>query len=144
MGSEQLIGTWKLVSFEGRRSDGEVLYPYGTNPVGILSYDQLGYMSVQMMLPGRPSFSASSKSQGTLEETKAAFDGYEAYFGTYDVDEEQGIVIHHVEGSLFPNWTHSDQTRFYQLSGDRLTISTAPMAYSGTTLTNVLEWERAT
>ena len=42
-------------------------------------------------------------------------------------------VIHHVELSLFPNWCGTDQERFIELDGERLTITTAPVQVGGTT-----------
>jgi hypothetical protein len=58
------------------------------------------------------------------------------------VDEAGQVVVHHVTGSLLPNWTGSDQVRFYQFEGDRLTLSTAEIPYGGTQLVGVLVWER--
>ena len=51
MGKEQFIGTWRLVSLEIRGPDGEVMYPMGQNPRGVLMYDANGEMAVQLMNP---------------------------------------------------------------------------------------------
>lgn len=32
--------------------------------------------------------------------TQTRYEGYYAYFGTYDFDEAKAIVIHHVKGAL--------------------------------------------
>jgi hypothetical protein len=52
----------------------------------------------------------------------AAYTAYVAYFGTYTVDPEKRVVTHHVEGSLAPDFTHTDQPRPFKLEGDRMEI----------------------
>ena len=143
MGKEQFVGTWKLVSSEFRRSDGEVTYPMGRNASGMLMYDASGHMSVQIIRPDRPTFASGDQLKGTLEEIKSAFEGCVAYFGTYEVNEEKGSVTHHVEGSSFPNWVGTDQRRFFEFYGNRLTLSTPPAPFGGEHVTALLVWERA-
>lgn len=138
----EFVGTWKLVSFEARRSDGQTVYPFGKVVVGVLNYDARGNMSVQLMRSDRPAFAISDFQKGTPEETKAAFEGFIAYFGTYEIDEEKGTVTHHVKGSSFPNWVGSDQVRFFELSGNHLTLRTPTIQVGGSTLTTLLIWER--
>jgi hypothetical protein len=50
-------------------------------------------------------------------------------------------VIHHVELSLFPNWVGSDQERWVELVGDRLTL-TASRLLAGKQQVPRLVWER--
>jgi hypothetical protein len=138
----QFIGTWKLVSAEARLADGRVIYPYGRFPLGRLSYDEAGFMSAQLTHSERPLFAVADKAKGTPPEVQAAMETYESYYGTYEVEEAGQVVVHHVSGSLLPNWTGSDQVRFYQSEGDRLTLSTAEIAYGGTQLVGVLVWQR--
>jgi hypothetical protein len=138
----QFIGTWKLVSAEARLADGTVIYPYGRSPLGRLSYDGVGTMSAQLNHGERPAFAVADKARGTPQEVQAAIETYESYYGTYEVDEVGQVVVHHVTGSLLPNWTGSDQVRFYQFEGDRLMLSTAEIPYGGTELIGVLVWER--
>ena len=143
MGKEQFIGTWKLVSSEFRRSDGQLTYPYGRDVVGIIIYDADGHMSVQIMRPDRPAFASGDLHDGTPMEIKSAFEGFIAYYGVYGVNQKEGTVTHHVEGSSFPNWLCSVQRRFFEFSGNRLTLSTPPILVNGQQITGVLIWERA-
>jgi hypothetical protein len=47
---EQLIGAWKLVSYEERPVDGSPpFYPMSEKPMGIIMYTPDGYMSAQLM-----------------------------------------------------------------------------------------------
>lgn len=50
-----LLGTWKLVSFEIRVSNNDVLYPFGEIVKGLLIYTD-GYMSGKLMPHNRTDF----------------------------------------------------------------------------------------
>jgi hypothetical protein len=142
MGKDEFVGTWKLVSFEMRRSDGQTVYPFGRNIVGVGNFDAAGNMSAQLMSTDRPAFAINDQLKGTPEEVKAAFEGCISYFGTYEVNKEKGTVTSHVKGSLFPNWVGSDQVRFFEFSGNRVTLRTPPIQAGGITITALLIWER--
>jgi Lipocalin-like domain len=142
MTKEQFAGTWRLVSTESRDPNGNLHYPYGKNPIGILMYDSDGHMSAQIMTLGRPGFVATDRLNGTSEEIRAAFTGYVAYFGTYHVNEQEGSVVHHVEGSLFPNLVGGDQKRLFTFAGNRLTLRPPPRAFEGVVISGFLVWER--
>lgn len=140
---DRFTGAWRLLSCEGRWSDGRVTFPYGERPGGMLMYDGNGHFSGQIMARGRPGFATGNLLKGTGEEVRAAFEGYIAYYGTCSVDEERGLVVHNVEGSFFPNWVGDVQTRAYEFQGDTLQLSTMPIRGSRADLTVVLVWERA-
>jgi hypothetical protein len=142
MGKDEFVGTWELVSAEARRSDGQITYPFGRDVVGTLSYDTNGNMSMQMMRSDRPAFAVGDFQKGAPEEIKAAFKGFLSYFGTYEINEQEGTVTHHVKGSSFPNWGGSDQTRVFEFSGNRLTLRTPPIQVGGIAVTSLLIWER--
>ena len=142
MQNKQLVGAWKLVSCEARSSSGEVSYPYGRNPFGMLLYDSGGNVFVLVMRADRPKFASDDLWRGTPEEIRAAFEGFNAYCGTYEVNEKKGMVTHHVEGSSSPNWVGVDQERSFKCSGDQLTLSTPPMPVSGSQSTVHLIWAR--
>ncbi len=142
MVKEQFVGTWKLVSSEFRFSDDQTVYPLGKDAIGMLMYDASGHMSAQLMRRDRPAFASDDLLTGTASEIKSAFEGFVAYFGTYEVTEGKAIVVHRVEGSLLPNWVGGDQIRFFELSDNRLTLSTPPMPMGGRQVTGLLIWER--
>ena len=96
------------------------------------------------MTKERPSFVTGNLLKGSDEEVRAAFEGYVAYYGSYTVDEDQGLMIHQVEGSFFPNWIGERQLREFEFSDDgRLELRTLPIKGSRADLTVVLLWERA-
>jgi hypothetical protein len=141
-GEPVVVGSWRLVSNDEHRTDGTVLPVWGSHPAGRLVYDAGGRMSIQLMDPRRGRFASADRLAGTTDETKQAFDGYLAYFGSYTVDAAAGTVTHHVEGSLFPNLIGSDQRRSFVISGNRLTLTTPPILGGGRRSSYVLVWQR--
>lgn len=112
---EKLVGAWRLVSLESPEPDGKVSRIIG--PKGMLLYTRDGHMSVQLMYP-------KSASGLTNDYVK---NGYEASFGSYDVDEAAHTVTHHVQGSITEGLVGKDLPRAYQFSDGHLIIkSTRP------------------
>ncbi len=142
MAEDRFAGAWRLLECYGKWSDGGVSYPYGKEPEGQLIYDGHGNFSGQIAGSGRPAFQSGNLLKGTEEEIKKAFEGYIAYYGTYEVDEASGRFIHHVKNSLFPNWIGDVQTRFFELEGERLRLNTEPIKGAKGDLTVTLLWER--
>ena len=143
MASDRFVGTWRLLECYGKWSDGRISYPYGDKPEGQLIYDGHGNFSGQIAGSGRPAFETGNLLKGTPEEIKTAFEGYIAYYGTYEVDESKGQVTHHVQSALFPNWIGDIQTRNFEFEGKKLRLNTQPIKGSRADLTNTLLWERA-
>lgn len=144
MDKEKFIGTWKLVpsGFNYTYSDGQVAYPFGTDAIGLIIYLPTNYMSAQIMRPGRPPIASGNVNKATPEEMKAAFQGYIAYFGTYEIHAERKIVVHHVQGSYFPNWVGQDLVRLFRFHGNLLTLTTIPVEAGNRRRTAELTWER--
>ncbi|HEX7312574.1 MAG TPA: lipocalin-like domain-containing protein [Pyrinomonadaceae bacterium] len=116
----QLVGTWKLVLFQDRNSPTDPWQnDFGDPPLGYFMYDATGHASIQIMKT--PPVQISSDGP-TPEQALEIFNGYIAYFGTYEVDESQKLIVHHVEGGLNPNDINSNQPRPFELTGDKLII----------------------
>lgn len=71
----------------------------------------------------------------------SAFDTYFSCCGKYELRGDK--VVHHIDVSLFPNWTGQDQERFYRFEGDRLILSTQPLLMEGLEQTAHLIWKRS-
>ena len=138
-----IAGAWKLVTFEFRKEDGSVIYPYGEKAQGSIIYTEAGRYSAQLMRIDRPRFESGDQMEGTADEIEANYKGSVSYFGTYDFDPENRIIIHHVEASIFPNMEGTDQKRFFELSGNRLQLTTPPFKLAGERAVGILLWERA-
>jgi hypothetical protein len=137
-----VVGTWRLVSAEQRLTD-DTIRPspiYGPHGAGYLMYGSTGRMCVILVNPDRPSW--SSEDEPTPDEIKSAIDGFVAYYGSYEVNESEGFVLHHIEAHIVPNWVGADQKRYFDLSGNRLTLKVAPPLPKGV-VEYKFNWERA-
>jgi hypothetical protein len=137
-----LVGTWRLVSLKARDSKGRLQYPLGESVSGLLVYDKRGNMAAHVMKNDRPLFAINDAARGTDVEVRAAFEGYDSYFGTYTIDETTQTVTHHVRGASYPNWIDSDQLRHFKFERSRLLLSTPPIIVGGQSLEYVATWER--
>lgn len=76
-------------------------------------------------------------------ETRAAIGAsYDAYFGTYKINEQAGVVTHHLEAALWPGDIGKDIDRHFTISGDPLTITFDTTTREGVKVTPTLMWER--
>lgn len=123
MDRDALVGRWRIVSYELRRAGEETIEPYGSDPIGVLSYGADGRMSVHFGRRGRVPFSGPDYLAAPEAEKAAAFDGFAAYAGTWEVDEPARVVVHRVEIAWVPSWEGSEQRRSYALAGDLLELS---------------------
>ena len=130
----QLVGAWSLARIERRDADGKPLAPV-EDRLGYLIYDASGYMGVTLMRPGREPYSEEGPTAG---EALAQLGSYLSHFGRFSVNDADGTVTHHVEGSLDPGAGGADYTRAYALAEDRLTLR--PPAADGST--PLLTWVR--
>jgi hypothetical protein len=132
---KKFIGMWKLISGESKdQVSGKVLYPWGKNPFGRLLYDEAGRVFVQLMNPGRRSVggisnrgAAAAIASSSADDMRAMLTGFNAYYGTFDVDQAAGTVIHHLQSALIPSWVGTDQRRRYEFSaaGELIILNTA-------------------
>jgi hypothetical protein len=137
-----LVGAWRLISFKMEYDNGTIVHPFGTDAQGSIIYTDTGRISAQVMRRDRPAFAAFDPMKGKPEEIEANYKGCISYFGSYRLDTEGGYVVHQVESSLFPNWEGEGQKRFYEFSGNRLTLSTPPMRWGGGQVVSTLVWEK--
>jgi hypothetical protein len=142
---EQLIGAWKLVSYEERPVDGSPsFYPMTEEPMGIIMYTPDGYMSAQLSNPNRKPFASGDWFKGTADEYEQEATTYIAYTGEFDVNEEARTLTHSMYVSLFPNWIGQTQPRVVRIDGDDLYLSTAsPIHSGGKEVNSHLRWRRA-
>jgi Lipocalin-like domain len=146
---EQLIGSWRLVSRESRRENGQVEIDQGlaTLPLGVLIYDQSGHVAAQLSRRDRTvsifreDCPVAAETKGTPDNSQTVL-GYDAYFGTYTLNEKEGIVTHHLEAAIWPGDIGKDIDRHFRISGDRLTITFNTTTKEGVKVTRILVWER--
>lgn len=119
---DSVVGTWQLVSYEDRRGEEPITFPWGKHPVGVLIYDDTGHMAVQIQRT--PIDKDLLKPEGNLsrDDKLRLLTAYTAYFGTYSLDTAKHTITHHVEGNLFPIYIGSDQIKRYKLNNDQLIL----------------------
>jgi len=109
---DRMVGAWRLASLEEQGSDGNV---HRADCTGLLVYTADGHMSVQVMYRNDQGGSGGSPVQ-------YAQGGYEASFGTYQVDDVHAFTFH-VEGALVRSLIGKDLKRLYEISGNQLVVT---------------------
>lgn len=133
----RLVGNWRLLSYHSMHPDGSIGTPFG-DAVGRLSYDEHGHMAGQVMRPERALVGRSDRGTHNL---RAAYTGYIAYFGTYEMNTENNVVVHHVEGALNPDWVGGRQVRRFRFE-DNLLILEADIERPEGRIVHVLTWRK--
>lgn len=140
--AKALVGAWRLVSAERRLSDGTVGPSplYGPHGVGCLIYSASGQMCVMLADPSRESWSSADKP--TPNELQAIRDHFVAYCGRYEVNEADGVVLHHIEMHVTPNHIGDIAPRRVLLEGSQLTLSVLAEQLPAGTLEYAFKWSR--
>lgn len=142
--SKDLPGTWLLQSRVDVTRDG-VRHPdplLGEDPVALLIYDRTGHFAAQFMKRDRTTLVPSGPA--SARNNTQAQGGYDAYFGTYRVDDTTGVVTQQLMGSLAPGNVGMVLSRAMQVQGDTLTIELETTAADGTPVVRTLTWRRLT
>jgi hypothetical protein len=142
--SKALVGTWMLLSREDRTREGRV-HPdpgLGSDPIAVLIYDGAGNFAAQFMKRDR-SASAPAAVQSEAPNNSRAQGGYDAYFGTYTVDDRQGTVTQRLAGALSQENVGMVLTRTMTVEGGELTIRLGTTALDGASVVRTLRWRKA-
>ena len=140
--SATLPGTWQLLSRIDVTASGERRPEpsLGDDPLALLIYDRSGHFAAQFMRRDR-SGDVPDGPSGAKNNSRAQ-GGYDAYFGTYTIDDEKGSVTQHLLGSLSRENVGTVLTRAMEAQDDTLVIRLETMAADGTTVTRTLTWRR--
>ena len=114
---DRFVGAWRLAWLEEEGADGKI---HRADCTGLLVYTRDGHMSVQVMDRNPPAQAPAGPEQYSQG-------GYEASFGTYEIDESAHTFTFHVEGALVRTLIGKDLPRAFELSGKQLIVkSTRP------------------
>jgi hypothetical protein len=140
--SATLHGTWQLQSRIDVTAAGERRpeLSLGEDPLAILIYDRSGHFAAQFMRRDR-SIDVPDGPSGAKNNSRAQ-GGYDAYFGTYTVDDDRGTVTQHLLGALSRENVGAILTRAMNVQGDTLVIRLETTAADGTPVTRTLTWQR--
>jgi hypothetical protein len=135
--AKELVGTWKLLSSVVSVDGGEKVDFFGKNPKGRLLLTADGYWSIIITRPDRsPAKTAGDKA--------ALLDSMIAYSGRYTINGDKITTRVDVSWNEVFSGALQDQTRFFNVEGDKLTIRTGLIesaARPGQRTDSVLTWE---
>jgi hypothetical protein len=140
--STTLPGTWQLRSRTDVTASGErVAEPsLGEDPVALLIYDRSGHFAAQFMRRDRSVVVPDGP--GGAKNNSRAQGGYDAYFGTYTIDDAEATVTQTLLAALSPENVGSVLTRAMEVREDTLVIRLQTTAADGTAVTRTLTWQR--
>lgn len=134
---DDLVGTWKLVSWQVIAENGPPQDVFGAHPKGFLILTREGRSMVLT--------TAEKRHAGMGESERAALHkSMLAYTGVYRVEGHDFITK--VEVSWNEEWNGSEQRRHFRIEGNKLFIESAPapsILFPGKTDFRRIVWERA-
>ena len=140
--SATLPGTWRLLSRIDVTAGGRTIPEpsLGEDPYALLFYDRSGNFAAQFMRRDR-SAAVPDGPSGAKNNSRAQ-GGYDAYFGTYTIDDENGTVTQRLVGALSREHVGHVLTRTMEVQGDTLTIKLDTVSADTTDVTRTLIWRR--
>jgi len=108
----RFVGAWRLVSLEAPGPDGKIQRADST---GMFVFTRDGHASVQVM-------ERNPQPQAQAGPGQYSQGGYEATFGTYEVNESAHTFTFHVEGALVRTLIGKDLPRSFEFSGKQLIV----------------------
>jgi hypothetical protein len=122
-----IVGSWQMIEAWDVNDPGKPgkSYPWGNPPLGYWVYDAAGNVSVQISInPPLPLVDAAwwTMGQTANDDMLASFNNYLAYFGTYTVDYENGIVTNNVITDVLRAYTGTAQPRPFKIVRGELLI----------------------
>lgn len=112
---DRFVGAWRLASLEEPDADGKV---NRADCTGLLVYTRDGHMSVQVMY-------RNAQTGGQAGPVQYAQGGYEASFGSYEINENAHTFTFHVDGAMVRSLIGKDLPRVFELSGNQLIVKSA-------------------
>jgi lipocalin-like protein len=135
-GSDDLIGTWKLVSWQVIVENEPPQNVFGSSPKGYLILTREGRSIVVT--------TADNRKSGMGDAERAALHkSMLAYSGKYRIEGDDFITL--VDVSWNEAWNGSEQRRHFRIVGDKLFIESEPapsIVFPGKTDFRRIVWER--
>ena len=139
----RLRGSWELISRIDRARNGEERAEpsLGSDPLAFLVFDGTGHFAAQFMKRDRTRVENGPAAAAGLNNSRAR-DGYDAYFGTYTVDEKSGAVQTRLVAALSQENVGQIFTREMRVDGDVLVIELDTSTAEGEAVRRTLRWRR--
>ncbi len=135
-----MLGLWRLLSREdyddtGTRRIDPIM---GPSPLGTLAFGPR-WFAAQFMHPDRE---VAQSAPVSGPNNSGAVNGYDAYFGSYEVDAVAGTVTVRLAGGLTAANIGQAYVRDLRVEGDRLWIQLRTATADGTPITRTLTFAR--
>lgn len=139
--ASEIIGLWLLRTREDWTFDGEkrIDPSLGADPLGILAYGNK-HFTAQFMKRDRSDHAQLISYSGS--NNTVAVGGYDAYFGTYEVDEQHGKVKHTLMGSVNEQNIGISVWRDLRVNNNILIIQLETTTIEGEPIVRTLTWHR--
>jgi Lipocalin-like domain len=129
--TDWLIGSWKLVQATQTENAQSRDY-FGPRPLGQVMFQANGQFSDILIRSDLAPVASNNRGQATPDENAAVVKGSIGYFGTYTLTGD--TLKMHIDGSTFPNWRGTDQTRIVHQKGNQFTWENAAGSAGGNVL----------
>lgn len=141
--SVTLVGTRELLTREDYTRGGErrIDPGLGVKPIALIYFDARGHFAAQFMKRDRGSEAGIDPVNAPPNNSRAR-GGYDAYFGTYAVDDAAGTVTTRQLGALSPENVGQLFVRMMSVEGDNLTIRLETATPGGEPILRTLRWKR--
>ena len=142
--ASKIVGVWALKSREDVDARGQtVVDPFlGQDPMGIICFG-LTHFSAQFMKRDRSEQNGNVLSERAQDKNNTAgLNGYDAYFGTYTVDETAGTIATTLQGSISPLNIGKTFVRDARVVGDELIIQLRTTSVDGRAITRTNTFSR--
>jgi hypothetical protein len=141
--NSNIAGSWKLISRIDKADSGGIVDEpiLGSDPIALIIYDNFGNVSVQIMKRNRADSLVVINNQQDPDNS-LAWNGYDAYFGTYILDNARHEIKHLITGSLDVKNIGKELVRNFSISGDTLQLWFNTIN-GGEKVTRTLTWVRA-
>lgn len=110
---DRFIGAWRLAWLEELDGGGQL---HRADCTGLLICTPDGHISVQVMY-------RNPQTGGQAGPVQYAQGGYEASFGTYQINKNAHTFTFHVEGAMVRGLIGKDLLRAFDLSGNQLIVT---------------------
>ena len=137
---KNLLGTWKLISMKSESTSGEVLYPFGKDPLGFITFTDDDFVFLNVTTSDRSNFKKADRLGASMEEKAHALDTCSAYCGSYSVDGE--LLFMNILCGSYPNWVGKVQKRHCAFEGNKFIATTDPRISGGIEVIVTVVWEK--
>jgi hypothetical protein len=142
---EQIVGTWRLISFTRQNDAGKVTNALGDRPAGYMILTAEGRISVFFVDTSRKSPAGAAPTDAEAAQLWRTIVGYIGSYKVDPVETKDGLKITvRSERSWSPAQEGVDRDFFEKLDGSKLTSTSVPTrnTVTGEVTTNVLVFEK--